>query len=79
MRCDGQLLAAIASERTNCALITEISGLKVDGNKLMAVGIPQKSLGKILSALLLEVIKDPSLNTEEDLICSAKTLYEKGE
>ncbi len=79
LRGDGQLLAAIASERTSSALVTEISGLKTDGNKLMAVGIPQKMLGGILSALLIEVIKDPSRNDEEHLACSAKKLYEKGE
>ena len=79
LRGDSQLLEAIHAERDNDKLVTAISGLSVDGNKLMAVGIPQKMLGRVLSALLLEVIKEPSLNSEERLVYMAKTISAKGE
>ena len=79
LRGDGQLLAAIQTERDSDKLSTEIGDLLVDGNKLMAVGIPQKMLGKVLSALLLEVIKEPLLNSEENLVELAKSIYAKGE
>ena len=77
LRGDSALLEAISSERANKELVTEISGLKIDGNRLMAVGIPQKMLGKLLSALLIEVIKDQSLNSEKKLVKLAKSFAEK--
>lgn len=77
LRGDSRLLAAIYSERTSRKLVTEISGLKINGNSLMAIGIPQKTIGKLLSALLIEVIRDPSFNSEEELIRLAKIFSER--
>ncbi len=48
----------------------KISMLKISGNDLLQKGIEGKDIGKILEALLQDVIEDPKLNTYENLIKS---------
>jgi tRNA nucleotidyltransferase (CCA-adding enzyme) len=54
----------------------ELSDLAVDGDDLRRAGIPPgPTLGKILQALLDQVIRDPSLNTPGRLVEEASRLY----
>lgn len=60
------------SDRINAELDKEnalsLKDLKIDGKKLMEIGIPKgPQIGKILNALLDEVIEDPTLNDEDKL------------
>ena len=66
-----QLAALVEKEKaTNCA--TSIRRLAVDGNMLLELTIPQRQIGDVLSFLLDEVLKDPSLNNKESLLELAK-------
>ena len=78
LRSDATLLSAIECERASGGFATEISDLAVNGNLLMAEGIEQRSLGHILSSLLLAVIKEPHLNQTDTLIALAKELFAEG-
>ncbi|WRS28751.1 CCA tRNA nucleotidyltransferase [Oscillospiraceae bacterium MB08-C2-2] len=53
-----------------------LSDLKVDGNRLMAaLGLPPgPEIGKLLQALLAQVLEDPSMNEEQVLLETAKRL-----
>ncbi len=79
LRQDDQLLVAIERERAKGGFATEIRELEVDGNSLMAAGIPQRSLGVILSRLLLAAIKEPSVNTRDALTAVAREILAKEE
>jgi tRNA nucleotidyltransferase (CCA-adding enzyme) len=49
--------------------------LAVDGEDLLRLGYrPGPALGRTLQALLDEVVRDPSLNTREDLLARAEAL-----
>ncbi len=68
---DPRVLLAFA-DRINAELEREcalsIKDLRIDGNRLIELGIPRgPMIGKILNALLEEVIEDPSSNDEEKL------------
>ena len=70
-RPDPTLLFMFA-ERINAELEKEnalsLKDLCIDGRKLISLGIPSgPAIGKILNALLEEVIEDPSLNDEDYL------------
>ena len=53
----------------------DLHDLAVDGDDLRQAGIPPgPELGKVLSALLNEVLEDPTLNTREHLLAAAKRL-----
>lgn len=55
----------------------EIADLAVDGDDLRAAGIPTGPFfGKILSALITQVVSDPSTNTREFLLTEAQRLYQ---
>ena len=46
-----------------------VSDLAVDGNDLLEIGIePGPELGSLLSSLLDQVIVDPQLNTQHQLV-----------
>ncbi len=48
---------------------TSIKELALTGNDLMAAGVPRgKEIGRVLSALLERVLKDPELNEKEKLL-----------
>ena len=69
------------SDRINSELDREcalsVKDLKIDGRTLMAMGIPAgPAIGKILNALLEEVIEDPDLNEENKLKARASTLFQ---
>lgn len=56
---------------------TEIGELKIDGNELLKLGVPEgRGLGETLKRLLQAVMEEPSLNTKERLIEEVKN-YEK--
>ena len=78
LRSDTTLLSVIECERASGGFATEIADLAVNGNLLMAEGIEQRSLGHILSSLLLAVIKEPHLNQTDTLIALAKELFAEG-
>lgn len=51
-----------------------LKDLAIDGNDLIALGVPRgKEIGRILSMLLEKVLEDPSLNTREKLIGLAQS------
>ena len=55
----------------------ELSDLTIDGDDLRRAGIPPgPAMGKILQALLDQVIRDPSLNTPGWLVEEARRLYQ---
>jgi tRNA nucleotidyltransferase (CCA-adding enzyme) len=57
----------------------DLRDLAVDGDDLRQAGFaPGPQLGKLLSALLDQVIDNPALNTREQLLVTAKRLAEKG-
>lgn len=54
----------------------DLGSLAIDGDDLRRSGIPPgPALGKILSALLDDVIKDPSHNTADWLLQEAKAIH----
>ena len=56
----------------------EIKDLAIDGDDLLAAGIPPGArIGKILEALLAAVLEDPARNTRDWLLQEAKRLYEE--
>ncbi len=67
LRSDAALAAKIGEEMTKARPVA-IRDLEVNGNDLISAGVEQRSLGKIMSSLLLSVIEDPSLNKKETLI-----------
>ena len=79
LRNDNALASAISEERAIGNFATEIKDLAVDGNTLMAAGVPQKSLGVILAKLLLLAIKVPQTNNADTLTEMAKSLLMKGD
>lgn len=53
----------------------EIADLAVDGEDLRAAGVPAgPQMGRVLKALLEQVIEDPALNTVAQLSALAKTI-----
>ena len=56
-----------------------IKALSVNGNDLLALGIPPRALGEICSALLLSVIESPYLNQKDTLLKMAQSLAAKKE
>jgi len=61
-------------KQEQCALT--LSALKLDGNQLIALGIPKgKLIGQILNYLLEQVIEDPSLNESDKLTTLALSYY----
>jgi tRNA nucleotidyltransferase (CCA-adding enzyme) len=52
--------------------------LKIDGNDLIKLGIPQgKKIGEILSFLLEKITDEPELNTKDDLIRIVNEIYNR--
>ena len=78
LRGDHELCAMIASERKKDRPLT-ISSLAVNGNDLIAQGIPQRKLGSVLTRLLDEVIIAPEKNQKQALLALAKSIYLTGE
>lgn len=59
-------------EKKQCVSLKDLA---ITGSDLMALGVPQgKKVGELLSALLEEVLEEPSRNTQEYLLKKAKTL-----
>ena len=58
----------------NAALI--LSDLKINGNDLLAIGIPSNLIGLILYDLLTLVLNDPSINYKPELLDTAKNIYD---
>ena len=57
-----------------------LKDLAVNGKDLIEEGIPAgKKLGEILNALFQQVLENPSLNTKEKLLDSAKKLNKENE
>lgn len=57
----------------------EVADLAVDGDDLRAAGIAAgPTLGRILQALIAEVIEDPSANTREALLARARAMASVG-
>lgn len=55
-----------------------LKNLKVNGNDLMGIGIPQgRVIGDILGELLERVTDSPELNRRDELLRLAKDIYEK--
>ncbi len=68
----GSLATAVADVRASEAPLT-VSGLAVDGNDLLEIGIePGPGLGSLLGWLLDQVIVDPQLNTKQQLLKRVK-------
>ena len=70
-KADPRMLLAF-TDRINAELEREcalsIKDLRIDGNRLIELGVPKgPMIGRILNALLEEVIEDPSLNDKEAL------------
>lgn len=61
-------LAALVKSEKETGCVTKISQLAVDGNMLSELNIPNKKIGEVLSFLLDEVLKNPSLNTRDTLL-----------
>ena len=59
---------------SNAALI--LSDLKINGNDLLAIGIPSNLIGLILYDLLTLVLNDPSINYKPELLDTAKNIYD---
>ncbi|MGM0431244.1 MAG: CCA tRNA nucleotidyltransferase [Spirochaetota bacterium] len=58
--------------------VLTIQDLAVNGNDLMAAGIPQgREIGVVLSELLETVLDDPTQNTKEQLLRIAKEIYQQ--
>jgi len=56
----------VARERRNPHRLADLA---VDGNDLIAIGVPAgPRLGRVLEELLDEVVEDPALNTRERLL-----------
>lgn len=56
----------------------EIADLAVDGDDLRGAGVPAGPyFGRILGALLMIVVKDPSANTRDFLLLEAQRLYQE--
>jgi tRNA nucleotidyltransferase (CCA-adding enzyme) len=56
--------------KSNCPL--SIKDLAVDGNDMKALGLAGSEIGRMLRFLLAETIKNPRLNTPEQLVKLAK-------
>lgn len=67
LRSDANLAAMIGEEGGKARPLT-IRDLAVGGNDLISAGIEPRSLGQIMSSLLLSVIENPSLNQKETLV-----------
>jgi len=65
---DGSVVALVENDRTP----TSISDLAIGGGELMDLGFSGREIGKILSFLLDEVMRDPSLNNKESLVSLAR-------
>lgn len=61
-------LAALVNSEKETGCVIKISQLAVDGNMLSELNIPNKKIGEVLSFLLDEVLKNPSLNTRDTLL-----------
>ena len=68
LRGDFDFAKTIEEEQTKNPAVT-VASLAIDGNTLLSLGIEAKKLGKILSSLLIKVIKEPSVN-DRDKLCS---------
>lgn len=65
-----QALVKASAEADDCV---KLSDLAVDGQALMAIGVPRgRAVGEMLTALLETVLDDPSKNTKERLIKEAQ-------
>ena len=73
LRNDIEFSHLIEKEMANNPAVT-VAALAVDGNTLLSLGIEAKSLGKIMEKLLIDVIKEPSINNCECL-CSLALSY----
>ncbi|MCR5401167.1 MAG: polynucleotide adenylyltransferase, partial [Treponema sp.] len=72
-----ELMDRIEKLRENNDALT-IKDLKINGEKLKALGIPSgKDMGIILKSLMETVLDDPEENTEEKLSEIALKLYEE--
>ena len=66
------LREAVVRERSSPHRIRDLA---VDGNDLIAAGFaPGPELGRALTALLEDVIKEPELNTKDELMRRAREL-----
>lgn len=63
-------LAYVTENRSPCVL----SDLAVTGRELLTIGIGGKDVGRVLDALLEEVIERPELNERDTLVSMAKKL-----
>jgi hypothetical protein len=60
-------------EEIDAANAFSLRDLKIDGNDVIALGVPQgREIGRILNALFERVTEDPTLNTRERLLELAK-------
>lgn len=73
LRNDIEFSHLIEKEMANKPAVT-VAALAVNGNTLLSLGIEAKSLGKIMAKLLIDVIKEPSINNCEYL-CSLALSY----
>ena len=73
LREDEKLAAEIVSERQKSPNIA-IKDLAIGGKDLLSEKMEPKKIGAILSALLLRVIENPTLNERETLFALAKAL-----
>ena len=71
-------LAEIVREEAQKNPCVQIRDLCIGGDHLIQQGIPSRSIGKIMSRLLCEVIERPENNREDILIRLAKDIYAKG-
>lgn len=68
-----RIIISIANE----APALSIKQLKINGNALLALGVPEGAeIGRILRALLSEVIAERVKNEEQALLAAARRLYE---
>jgi tRNA nucleotidyltransferase (CCA-adding enzyme) len=75
-----ELLQERISEVRKKDMALKVNDLAIDGHDLMAVGVDAgPEMGRILDALLKEVIEDPKLNEKDTLLKMAGEMKEKGE
>ena len=73
LRNDTEFARLIENEAEKSPAVT-VASLEIDGNLLLSLGIEPKKLGKIMVKLLIEVIKEPSVNKKESLCALALEL-----
>ena len=76
LRGDIEFSRLIQDEAKKSPAVT-VAALKTNGNELLSLGIEAIKLGRIMTRLLIEVIRDPSLNTKESLSSLALSLADE--